>query len=75
MADKENSSMDPPLQPPIRIEVSSSESASKKRVIPVLLSFLNEYQSREGDGAVVSQMQKLIEALGEEEKARKSKDT
>jgi hypothetical protein len=63
--------MDPPLRPPLRIEIDSSETISKKHTIPVLSSFLNEYQMREGDGAVIAQMQKLILALEEEEKERK----
>jgi hypothetical protein len=67
--------MDPPLRPPLRIEVGLSQPVSKKYTIPVLSSFLDEYQAREGDGAVIAQMQKLIQALEEEEKARKSKPT
>ncbi|KIM32305.1 hypothetical protein M408DRAFT_216541 [Serendipita vermifera MAFF 305830] len=62
--------MDPVLQPPLRIAVSSSESISSKNTAQVLSSFLGEYQARDGDAAVNAQMQRLIAALEEESKQK-----
>jgi len=63
--------MDPVLQPPLRINITSSESISAKDTTHILSSFLQDYQAREGDAAVNGQLGKLLIAL-EEEATRKT---
>jgi hypothetical protein len=63
--------MDPPLIPPLRISIASSEQLSKKTSAQTLSVFLHEFESRNGDTAVLTQMQKLIQALEEENAEKK----
>ncbi|PVF93000.1 hypothetical protein CPB86DRAFT_743351 [Serendipita vermifera] len=64
--------MDPPLIPPLRINIESSERLSKKTSAKVLSSFLHQFEARNSDNAVLTQMQKLIQGL-EEENTEESK--
>ncbi|CCA77553.1 hypothetical protein PIIN_11530 [Serendipita indica DSM 11827] len=63
--------MDPPLNPPLRIDVQSVEPASSRSVERTVDAFLSEYRARDGDAAVTAQMEKFIKALAEENRARK----
>jgi hypothetical protein len=58
--------MDPVLQPPLRIVITSSQHISTKDATHAFSSFLRDYQTREGDAAVNAQMGKLLMALEEE---------
>jgi hypothetical protein len=63
--------MDPVLQPPLRIIITSSEPISTKDTTHTLSSFIKGYQAREGDAAVNAQMGKLLMALEEENSQKK----
>lgn len=65
--------MDPPLQPPLRIQPLSSSSISVKRTQKRIEAFLDDFQARStvsqgGNTAVIVQLQKLKDALKEERK-------
>jgi hypothetical protein len=63
--------MDPPLQPPLRIQPLSSTAISVKHTERRLEAFLDDFQARStasqgGNTAVTVQLQKLKDALQEE---------
>ncbi|THU98078.1 hypothetical protein K435DRAFT_38988 [Dendrothele bispora CBS 962.96] len=63
--------MDPPLNPPIRIQPLSSKPVSTKKAERRLDTFLKNFQERTtaaqgGNTAVTVQLQKLKDALQEE---------
>jgi hypothetical protein len=67
--------MDPPLQPPLRIQQLSSSSLSMKHAQRRLEAFLNDFQARNtgsqgGNTAVTVQLQKLKDALREERRKK-----
>ena len=67
--------MDPPLQPPLRVQQLSSSSISVKHAQRRLEAFLDDFQARstasqEGNTAVTVQLQKLKDALKEERHRR-----
>ena len=63
--------MDPPLNPPLRLDVQNIETVSSRKVEQSVHAFLNEYRARDGDTAVAAQMEKFVKALAEENRARK----
>lgn len=64
--------MDPPLTPPHRIQVLTTVPESD--ILQDLQKFLDEFQARGGNTAVTVQLQKLTDALKQEQKKKKKKN-
>jgi hypothetical protein len=70
--------MDPPLTPPPRIQVTSTTPISTKTTQESLKHFLDAFQARStsaqgGNTAVTVQLQKLMDALKEEQVKNKKR--
>ncbi|KAM6497455.1 hypothetical protein JOM56_007928 [Amanita muscaria] len=70
--------MDPPLDPPVRLEVVSRTPLSTKNAIKQLDAFLDDFEARSRasqttNTAVTVQLRKLKDALKEERKEKKIK--
>lgn len=77
---KKNSKMsDIQLNPPLRIQPTTAKSISAKSANARVSQFLDDYQERhvsartQGDKTIVAQLQKLTNALAQEQAIRKTK--
>jgi hypothetical protein len=72
--------MDPPLNPPVRLQPISAIPISSRAAQKAIETFLDDVQARTtagqgGHGAVTVQLQKLGDALKEERRAKKKENS
>ena len=67
------------LNPPLRIQPATAKNLSAEDAQACVSQFLDDYQERhvsartQGDSTIIAQLQKLANALAQEQAARKTK--
>ena len=70
---------DVPLNPPLRIQPAAAKKIPAKSAQARVSQFLDDYQDRhvsartQGDSTIIAQLQKLADALAQEQGMRKTK--